>query len=111
MGGGQTQRVLVAHPDAFAWVATWSAGVRPEGTEAFEKDAAAFLAAPERANASLRLLSIRVGDEDFALPGCRNLSELLKRHEIEHELVVNRGGHTWINWRLYLRDLLPRLFR
>ena len=21
------------------------------------------------------------------------------------------GGHTWINWRQYLRDLLPRLFR
>ncbi len=111
MGGGQTQRVLVAHPGAFAWVATWSAGVRPEGTEAFEKDAAAFLAAPEKTNASLRLLAIRVGDKDFALPGCRNLSDLLKRHNIEHELVVNGGGHTWINWRLYLRELLPRLFR
>jgi enterochelin esterase family protein len=111
MGGGQTQRVLVAHPDAFAYVAIWSAGVRPEGTEAFEKDAAAFLAAPEKANASIRLLSIRVGEKDFALPGCRNLSDLLKRHKIEHELVVNGGGHTWINWRLYLSELLPRLFR
>jgi enterochelin esterase family protein len=52
-----------------------------------------------------------VGEKDFALPGCRNLSDLLKRHRVEHELVVNGGGHTWINWRLYLHDLLPRLFR
>ena len=99
------------HPDAFAYVAIWSAGVRPEGTEAFEKDAASFLAAPEKVNASIRLLSIRVGEKDFALPGCRNLDELLTKHRIEHKLQVNGGGHTWINWRLYLNELLPLLFR
>ena len=111
MGGGQTQRVLVTHPDAFAYVAIWSAGVRPEGAEAFEKEAASFLAAPEKANASIRLLSIRAGEKDFALPGCRNLDELLTKHQIEHKLQVNGGGHTWINWRLYLSELLPLLFR
>jgi enterochelin esterase family protein len=111
MGGGQTQRVLAAHPGAFAYVAIWSAGVRPEGTEAFEKEAASLLAAPEKVNASIRLLSIRVGEKDFALPGCRNLDELLTKHRIEHELQVNGGGHTWINWRLYRSELLPRLFR
>jgi para-nitrobenzyl esterase len=111
MGGGQTQRVLAAHPGAFAYVAIWSAGVRPEGTEAFEKDAASFLAAPARVNRSIRRLSIRAGEEDFALPGSRNLSELLTKHKIEHTLQVNGGGHTWINWRLYLRELLPQLFR
>ena len=111
MGGGQTQRVLTSHPDAFAWVAIWSAGVRPEGTEAFEKDAASFLAAPERVNKSIRLLSIRVGDKDFTLAGCRNLDDLLAKHRIEHRLQVNTGGHTWINWRLYLSELLPQLFR
>jgi enterochelin esterase family protein len=111
MGGGQTQRVLIAHPDAFAYVAIWSAGVRPEGSETFEKEAAALLADPEKANRSIRLLSIRVGDKDFTLPGCRNLSELLAKHKIEHKLQVNTGGHTWINWRLYLSELLPLLFR
>jgi hypothetical protein len=33
------------------------------------------------------------------------------KHKIEHELQVNDGGHTWINWRLYLSELLPQLFR
>jgi enterochelin esterase family protein len=111
MGGGQTQRILVAHPDAFAYVAIWSAGVRPEGTEAFEKDAAGFLAEADKVNKAIRLLSIRVGDKDFTLAGCRNLSELLAKHKIEHTLQVNGGGHTWINWRLYLSELLPKLFR
>ena len=111
MGGGQTQRVLSAHPDAFAYVAIWSAGVRPEQSAAFEKDAAALLAAPERVNKSIRLLSIRVGDKDFMLAGSRNLSETLSRHGIAHDLLVTGGGHTWLNWRLYLKELLPRLFR
>jgi para-nitrobenzyl esterase len=111
MGGGQTQRVLTSHPGAFAYVAIWSAGVRPEAGEAFEKGAAAFLAAPESVNQKTRLLSIRVGDKDFALPGSRNLSALLTKHKVQHKLEVNGGGHTWINWRLYLSELLPVLFR
>jgi enterochelin esterase family protein len=111
MGGGQTQRILSAHPDAFADFAIWSAGVRPEGTEAFEKEATTLLADPAKTNRSIRLLSIRVGDKDFTLAGCRNLDELLTKHKVEHKLQVNGGGHTWINWRLYLSELLPLLFR
>ena len=111
MGGGQTQRILAAHPDAFAYVAIWSAGVRPEASEAFLKDAASLLAAPAKVNQSVRLLSIRAGEKDFALPGTRNLSELLTKHQIENKLQVNGGGHTWLNWRLYLSELVPLLFR
>ena len=36
---------------------------------------------------------------------------MLTKHKIEHKLQVNTGGHTWINWRLYLSELLPQLFR
>jgi enterochelin esterase family protein len=52
-----------------------------------------------------------VGEKDFALPGSRNLDALLTKNRIEHEFQVNGGAHTWINWRLYLSELLPRLFR
>ena len=30
---------------------------------------------------------------------------------IEHELRITSGGHTWINWRQYLRDFSQDLFR
>ncbi len=30
---------------------------------------------------------------------------------LRNTLEVNEGGHTWLNWRLYLSELLPRLFR
>ncbi len=84
--------------------------MRPEAQPAFEKDAALFLAAPQKVNASLTLLSLRVGEKDFALPGMRNLSELLETHGFDVVYEESAGGHTWINWRKYLRDLAPRLF-
>jgi enterochelin esterase-like enzyme len=111
MGGGQTLRVVTSHPEAFAYAAIWSAGVNPQTTGDFEKRASAFLSGAEKINRSMRLLSISVGDKDFALPGAKNLSEVATKHGIKHELHISGGGHTWINWRRYLHDLAPRLFR
>ena len=56
-------------------------------------------------------MSISVGDKDFTLSGSKALAELLEKHGIKHELHISGGGHTWINWRHYLSELAPRLFR
>jgi len=111
MGGGQTTRVITTHPDQFAYVAVWSAGVNPQTNADFEKRNAAFLASADKLNKQIKLFSISVGDKDFALAGSKNLAELLKKNSIKHELNISGGGHTWINWRRYLNELAPRLFR
>jgi len=111
MGGGQTTRVITTHPDQFAYVAVWSAGVNPQTNADFEKRNAAFLAIADKLNKQIKLFSISVGDKDFALAGSKNLAELLKKNSIKHELNISGGGHTWINWRRYLNELAPRLFR
>jgi enterochelin esterase-like enzyme len=111
MGGGQTTRVITTHPDQFAYVAVWSAGVNPQISADFEQRNAAFLAGADKLNKQIKLFSISVGDKDFALAGSKNLAELLKKNGIKHELNISGGGHTWINWRRYLNELAPRLFR
>jgi len=110
MGGGQTLRVVTSHPDQFAYVGVWSAGIGQNAAD-FEKRNAAFLENPDQVNKAVRLFSIRVGDKDFALAGSKSLSELLNQRGIKNELQVSGGGHTWINWRHYLNELAPRLFR
>lgn len=110
MGGGQTLSVLVSHPDQFAYIGVWSAGVRGSADE-FEKRNAAFFESAEKVNRNVKMFSIRVGDKDLALDGSKNLDELLKKHGIKHELKASGGGHTWINWRHYLNDFVPRLFQ
>ena len=110
MGGGQTTRVVTSNPERFAYVAVWSAGVNPQTSADFEQRAAAFLSSADKLNKQIKLLSISVGDKDFALAGSKNLSELLKKRGIKHELHVSGGGHTWINWRRYLSEFAPLLF-
>jgi enterochelin esterase family protein len=111
MGGGQTLRVITAHPDQFGYAAIWSAGLNPLLAPDFETKAAGFLGSADRVNSGFRLLSISVGDKDFTFDGSKNLAAVLDKHGIKHQLHISGGGHTWINWRRYLNDLAPLLFR
>ena len=111
MGGGQTLRVLTSHPDKFAHVGIWSAGLFGGNAEEWEERNAVFLEKADEVNESLKRLEIVVGDLDFALNGSKSLSDVFKKHGIQHELRITGGGHTWINWRQYLRDLAQHLFR
>ena len=111
MGGGQTLRVVTTHPDEFAFVAIWSAGLFGGNPEDFEKRNESFFKGVDQFNKTVKLLSISVGDKDFALNGTKSLTSLLEKHGVKHELHVSGGGHTWINWRHYLNELAPRLFR
>lgn len=111
MGGGQTQRVIATHPDQFAYVAVWSMGVNPAALGDFEARSAAFLSGADTVNQALKAYHLTVGDKDFLFQSARTLSDVLTRHGIKHELKITGGGHTWINWRQYLRDYLQILFK
>jgi hypothetical protein len=54
---------------------------------AFETRAAGFLSNATQVNKRLKLLSIAVGERDGALEAWRNLSAVLRKHGIEHELL------------------------
>ncbi|MBP7934438.1 MAG: esterase [Phycisphaerae bacterium] len=109
MGGGQTLRVLIVHPDQFAYVAIFSAGIWRDA-ETWENQNADFLKKAEQVNRSVKLLWIRVGEKDFALNGAKALADTLARHGFKLDMATSGGGHTWINWRQYLNGLLPQLF-
>lgn len=111
MGGGQTLRVFTSHPDQFAYVSIWSAGLFGGNAEEWAKQHSEFLSHAEKINSSVKLLSICVGDKDFALAGSKSLAEALEKHGLKHEVHISGGGHTWINWRNYLHELAPRLFQ
>ena len=111
MGGAQTLGVITSHPAAFKYAAIWSAGLFAQSPADFEAANAAFLKGADRLNKQFALLAITVGDKDFALPGSKGLAGVLEKHGIEHEFTLTGGGHTWLNWRRYLNDFAPRLFR
>ena len=116
MGGAETLRAAPANLDKFAWIGVFSMGLQ-EGVNAgvnsdFVQRNAAFFADPEKTNKQVKLFWIGVGKDDRTVnDGPKKLSETLKAHNIRHEFHESEGGHTWINWRLYLRDFTPLLFR
>jgi enterochelin esterase-like enzyme len=111
MGGGQTWRVVTTHPDQFAYVGLWSAALFGRNAQDAEKRYESFLKDADRINKTVKLFSISVGAKDNLVNGSKQLAEMLEKHGIKHELHISGGGHSWNNWRHYLNEIAPRLFR
>jgi enterochelin esterase family protein len=111
MGGGQTLRVLLNQPGEFAYFGLWSAAAFRGNPEEFEKQHQSFFGEADRLNKTIKLLSIRVGDQDRLVTGSKDLAAMLEKHGVRYEMHISGGGHTWNNWRHYLNDFAPKLFR
>ncbi len=104
MGGFQTLDIGGKHSDQFAWLGVFSAGARGEYAEAH----ADFL---QHANERLALFWIGIGEDDFLRSSEQQLESLLTEKGIKYQAHVSKGGHVWTNWRSYLGEFLPLLFR
>lgn len=112
MGGGQTLRVALRNPDLFAYIGVWSSGVNPQTGADFEQLNAAFLDHADKTNKAVKVFWVGVGEKDpLANASAKNLVAVLNKHGIKHEFHESAGAHTWINWRHYLNDYAPLLFR
>jgi enterochelin esterase family protein len=112
MGGGQTLGVAPRNPDLFAYIGVWSSGVNPRTTAGFEQLNAAFLDHADKTNKTVKVFWVGVGENDTgANASARNLVAVLNKHGIKNEFHESAGAHTWINWRHYLNDYAPLLFR
>jgi len=59
----------------------------------------------------LRLLWLRTGSDDFLIANSRSTVEMLKKNGLNPVFMESAGGHTWLNWREYLNEFAPQLFR
>ena len=107
MGGGQALRIGLAHLDTFHYIGAFSAAARGNPEEAF-KD---FFADPAAANRKLKLFYIACGKADGLFAGSQALNDALEKHRIKHRFAPSEEGHVWRNWRNYLADFAPQLFR
>jgi enterochelin esterase family protein len=126
MGGAQTLNIAFAHLDKFAYVGVYSSGLlgafpprRPPGVPAvtppdqgpsWEERHKATLDDP-KLKKDLKLIWFAVGKEDFLLKTSQASVELLKKHGFPVTDKETEGGHTWLNWRDYLSEFAPMLFK
>jgi enterochelin esterase family protein len=111
MGGAHTLNFGVPRPDVFGEVGVFSMGLgfrSPAELEQYRSRHAHGLRA--RAQAA-EPVYYAMGTEDFLYSSAAPTLGLLEDHGIAYHYNESDGGHTWINWRRYLHDFLPRLFR
>jgi len=118
MGGGQTLSIAMSRLEDFGYLGVFSSGVfgiTGDGPGSgsgptFEEQHRATLddAAKKK---GLELFWFATGKEDFLLETSRATVAMLRSHGFDVEFEESGGGHTWANWREYLDELAPLLFR
>mgnify|MGYP001615409178 FL=1 len=112
MGGFHSLYISANYPDKFDYVGLFSAAINREskGENTYiyknleEKLAIQFAAAP-------KLYFIAIGNADFLYQDNVAFRQLLDRHGYKYEYTETDGGHEWRNWRKYLNNWLPKLFK
>jgi enterochelin esterase-like enzyme len=115
MGGAQTLNIAMAHLADYSSFGVFSSGLfelggnRAGNDPTWEDQHLATLDNPELKR-GLAHVWFATGKDDFLLQVSRKTVDLLTKHGFTVEFHETAGGHTWINWREYLRDFAPLLF-
>jgi enterochelin esterase-like enzyme len=121
LGGGRRGAPPAAAPASLASASASASASAPAPVAAATVPAASTAAEWEKeheanlSNASLKkglkLLWFATGKEDFLLTTTTATIDLFKKHGFNPVYTETPGGHTWINWRNYLNEFVPQLFR
>lgn len=119
MGGAQTLNLAIPYPDKFAYVGVFSSGIfgitgsgpgsNPQGPS-WEEQHKEILDGTKLKD-GLTLVWFATGKDDFLVETSRASVEMLKKHGLDVVYRETDGAHTWINWRNYLNEFAPQLFR
>ncbi len=108
MGGGQALNVGLHHLDTFHSVGAFSAALRVQTMNEQYKE---FLDDSAAANKKLKVFYIACGKTDSLFEPAQAFHDTLAKKEIRHTFAPSEEGHVWRNWRNYLADFVPQLFR
>lgn len=118
MGGGHTLNIGIPHLDLFAYLGVFSSGAFSTSPGAFGQSGGPTWEERHieyldnaKLKQGLRMVWFSTGSEDFLIQTSRETVEMLKKHGFNVEYKESAGGHTWINWRDYLNEFTPQLFR
>jgi enterochelin esterase-like enzyme len=103
MGGHESLFVGLAHPELFAWIGTFSAGLNAK--------AIADLPQTNAQKANLRLLWMACGVDDALLKPNQTVIAALKAQGLPVTAIETPGHHQWPVWRDNLIHFAPLLFQ
>ena len=106
MGGGQTFRTVLESPDVFGYIGVFGPAIFPQPPETEVK-----MKALKEADPILYWVGCGIEDNLCYEGTTQILLPLLKKYDINYLYNETSGGHSWTNWRIYLTECVPYLFR
>ena len=114
MGGGHTQTITNDNPSMFNYIGVFSMGIMnfgPPNQNTAKIDAEREAKIEVLKNSGYKLYWIGCGKDDFVYQSVINLRNVLDKHNFKYTYRESTGGHTWANWRIYLSEFAPLLFK
>ena len=111
MGGFHSLHISKQYPDMFNYVGLFSAAIMPgKNVESpIYQDMEGKLATQFAKKPALYWIAI--GKADFLYKANEEYRKLLDEKGYPYEYFENEDGHIWKNWRIYLSEFVPRLFK
>ncbi len=111
MGGFHSMHISKQYPDMFDYVGLFSAAIMPDKNvqspvydDTEEKLAVQFAKTPA-------LYYIAIGDKDFLYKANCEYRRMLDEKGYPYTYYETGDGHIWRNWRIYLTEFVPKLFK
>lgn len=112
MGGYHSLHISKQYPDMFDYVGLFSAAIMPDKNVASAPVYADFDAKLKKQfEKKPALYWIGIGDKDFLYKANEEYRQLLDRNGYQYTYFETPDGHIWKNWRIYLTEFAPKLFK
>ena len=111
MGGYHSLHISKQYPDLFNYVGLFSAAIFPfkEVSSPIYEDMEGKLKV--QFDKQPALYWIAIGKTDFLYKANEEYRKMLDEKGYKYEYFENEDGHIWKNWRIYLTEFAPKLFK
>lgn len=111
MGGFHAMHISKAYPGTFGYVGLFSAAVDPRNKPTWDVYDDIDARLKRQFDDGVQLYWIAIGSDDFLYKENEALRSRLDSLALPYTYRESSGGHSWQNWRIYLSEFLPLLFK
>ena len=115
MGGFHSLYISINNPDLFDYIGLFSAAVDQQQNGNGEGHPEIYANRNAKINQLFsknpKLFWIGIGKTDFLYKSNSNLRAYLDSKKYKYTYLETEGGHIWRNWRIYLTEFVPLLFK
>ncbi|MGD0583554.1 MAG: alpha/beta hydrolase-fold protein [Bacteroidales bacterium] len=111
MGGMQTLTMAGKYSDKFGYYGVMSMGLVDRKAMGLPENNDQDAQFETLKKSGYKLFWVGIGKDDFLYSSAQSLKTALDKHGIQYTWRESTGGHTWANWRIYLSELAPKLFK